>query len=273
MRHLNFETIVSLLLREVPEMGRVQVVRGWSVRFLGVTILATAIIAAAAAAQTTFHSNSSDTGNGLPRELTGAAIQRALIGNTLLAQDENGPFWMYFPKPGTVWGQSSSGDVDIGHWWTDHDRYCRRWRKWYGGTTQCWTLAEHGDHQIIWIDRQKSVQGETLIQSGNTIGIAAKIASVAPDVEVVPIAVTGTIGPERRLIDRDPGRSSTQDSSGNNGGSSGASSSGDGSSGASSGSGSGGSSGGSDGGSGGNGSGNGKGKGGTGGNGKSGDKG
>ena len=116
------------------------------------------------------------------------------------------------------------------------------------------------------------MQGETLIQSGNTIGIAAKIASVAPDVEVVPLAVTGTIGPERRLIDRDPGRS-TQDSSANDAGSSGASSSGDGSSGASSGSGSGGSSGASDGGSGGNDSGNGKGKGAAGGKGKSGDKG
>jgi hypothetical protein len=255
------------------EIGRVQVVRDWCVRSIGVGILGTAIIAAAAAAQTTSHSTFTETVDGLPRELTGAEIQRALIGNTLLAQDENGPFWMYFPEPGTVWGQSSSGDVDIGHWWIDHDRYCRSWRKWYGGATQCWTLAEHGDHKIIWIDRQKSVQGETLIQSGNTIGIAAKIASVAPDVEVVPIAVTGTIGPERRLIDRDPGRSSTQDSSGNNGGSSGASSSGDGSSGASSGSGSGGSSGGSDGGSGGNGSGNGKGKGGAGGKGNSGDKG
>jgi len=246
-------------------------VRFWSVRSLAVGIVSGAIIVAAAAAQTNLPSSSSNGVSG--RVLTGEEIRRALVGNTLLARDDNGPFWMYFPGADTVWGQSSSGDVDVGHWWVQQEKYCRQWRRWYGGATQCWTLADAGDDQIIWIDGQHTVQGATLIQPGNTIGLTTKLASVAPAAETIPIAVTGTIGPERRFADRDPGRSSAQNDSGGN--SSGGSSSGNGSSGGSSGSSSGGgsdggssgasssggSSGGDDGGSGGHGSGKGKGKG------------
>jgi hypothetical protein len=55
------------------------------------------------------------------------------LGEVIVSQlaDKSGPFWVYFPQPGTVWGQSSSGDVDIHHWWTDGGRYCRSWRVWY----------------------------------------------------------------------------------------------------------------------------------------------
>jgi len=66
-----------------------------------------------------------------PTVLSAEDMMRILPGNTLLAYDKNGPFWMYFPEPGTVWGQSSDGDVDIGHWWIDGDQYCRSWRVWY----------------------------------------------------------------------------------------------------------------------------------------------
>src|SRR3954463_6466488 len=78
-----------------------------------------------------------------PAVLSADDMMRVLPGSTLLAYDRSGPFWMYFPKPGTVWGQTSSGDVDIGHWWIDGGRYCRNWRVWYGGKTQCWRLASY----------------------------------------------------------------------------------------------------------------------------------
>ena len=192
-----------------------------------------------------------------PGVLSGEDMMRILPGNTLLAYDESGPFWMYFPEPGTVWGQSSSGDVDVGRWWIEDGRYCRSWRLWYDGATQCWTLATYGDNRLFWMDAQRSIQGESLINQGNAIGIIRPplLASAAADIEIDPIAVTGTIGPEPRTRFADT-------SSDRNTGQTGASSS------------SGGSSGGSDTGSGGSDGKGGKGKdGGKGGKGKDGDKG
>jgi hypothetical protein len=166
-----------------------------------------------------------------PAVLSAEDMMRILPGNTLLAYDKSGPFWMYFPGPGTVWGQSSSGDVDIGHWWIDGDRYCRSWRVWYGGATQCWKLVTYGDNHLYWMDNSDSVQGESLIQQGNTIGtirmpqLAA--ATVASDLD--PVAET-TIGPEPRMQSADGSSDHTAShsgsSSGQGGGNRGAGSSG-----------------------------------------------
>jgi hypothetical protein len=154
-----------------------------------------------------------------PAVLSAEDMMRILPGNTLLAYDKSGPFWMYFPGPGTVWGQSSSGDVDIGHWWIDGDRYCRSWRVWYGGATQCWKLVTYGDNHLYWMDNSDSVQGESLIQQGNTIGtirmpqLAA--ATVASDLD--PVAET-TIGPEPRMQSADGSSDHTASHSGSSSG-------------------------------------------------------
>ena len=154
-----------------------------------------------------------------PTVLSAEDMMRILPGNTLLAYDKSGPFWMYFPGPGTVWAQSSSGDVDIGHWWIDGDRYCRSWRVWYGGATQCWKLVTYGDNHLYWMDNSDSVQGESLIQQGNTIGtirmpqLAA--ATVASDLD--PVAET-TIGPEPRMQSADGSSDHTASHSGSSSG-------------------------------------------------------
>ena len=174
-----------------------------------------------------------------PAVLSGEDMMRILPGNTLLAFDESGPFWMYFPEPGTVWGQSSSGDVDIGRWWVENDRYCRSWRLWYDGATQCWTLATSGDDRIFWMDSQHAVQGESQVSQGNAIGSIPPplLASTTTDIEIGPITVSGTIGPEPRTRFADSsGRNAGSTDGGSSGGgtSSGTGSSGGGSSGGSS---------------------------------------
>ncbi len=208
-----------------------------------------------------------------PEILSGEDMMRILPGNTLLGYDDTGPFWMYYPAPGTLWGQSSSGDVDVGSWWIENGHYCRGWRRWYDGAIQCWLLAIYDENRIVWMDPNQSIQGESLVQSGNTIGTArpSLLASLATDIAVEPIAVTGAIGPERRsqTADRSTGSGGGSSGSGGTGGTtgeSGGSSGGSGGSngGASSGGGSsgGGSSGGDDNGGGGSDGGSGKGKGG-----------
>ena len=163
-----------------------------------------------------------------PTVLSAEDMMRILPGHTLLAYDNGAPFWMYYPSPGTVWGQSSNGDVDVGRWWTEKGRYCRAWRRWYGGTPQCWNLANLGENRIAWIDRD-AVRGETLVQPGNTIGTAvprAQLVSLTTGVDTDPVSLGNGIGPEPRadLADRDAAQGGARSGSSSGGGSSGGSS-------------------------------------------------
>jgi hypothetical protein len=153
-----------------------------------------------------------------PTVLSAEDMMRILPGNTLLAYDKNGPFWMYFPEPGTVWGQSSDGDVDIGHWWIDGDQYCRSWRVWYGGTTQCWKLVSYGDNRLLWMDSLNSIQGESVVQRGNAIGTIRmpQLAAATVASEVDPVAESATIGPESRMRSSDPSADRIGSRSGSN---------------------------------------------------------
>ena len=189
--------------------------------------------------------------------LSAEDMMRILPGHTLLAYDNGAPFWMYYPSPGIVWGRSSNGDVDIGRWWTEKDRYCRTWRHWYGGAPQCWNLASLGEDRIAWID-EDAVRGETLLQSGNTIGAVlprAQLASLPTELDIDAASLGLGIGPEPRkeLSDRQAaqGGNRSGSSSGDPAGGGGSSGGSGGSSGGGSSSGTGGSGGGSGGGDGG----------------------
>jgi hypothetical protein len=233
------------------------------------------------------------------RTLTGQEVAQVLTGNTLVGRDGKVPFWMHYPSSDTVWGLASSGDVDVGRWWIEGNRYCRSWRHWRDGQEQCWLLATDGSKQLLWIEPNGRASGESTVQTGNSIGqvgppqlVSNLIGSdagetTAPYGEEVPVDATGAIlltgyrvaggdggsdGIDAGSLGRDNGTggntgagggsSGTGSSSG--GGSSGGSSSGGGSSGGSGGGSSGGSGGGDDDG-GGGGKGKGKGKGGGGG--------
>ena len=64
-----------------------------------------------------------------PRALSGRQLQLMLTGNTIIGMGDDGPFWMYYPDPRTLWGRSAAGDVDVGTWWVENDQYCRSWRR------------------------------------------------------------------------------------------------------------------------------------------------
>jgi hypothetical protein len=108
------------------------------------------------------------------RILAADELQRLLTGNTLKGYDDNGPFWLYYADRTTIWGQASNGDVDIGTWWIQDGRYCRMWRRWFGGATQCWTLALQGnDPIIIWLGDGEQRLGGTTLEHGNSLGRGA----------------------------------------------------------------------------------------------------
>ena len=147
-----------------------------------------------------------ESANGELRTLTGSEIRRLLTGNTVLGRDTLGPFWMHYPSANTVWGLASNGDVDIGRWWVSGNHYCRTWRRWGGGTEQCWLFASDGSSRLLWIEPDGRSSAESSIEAGNTIGgkgrrlAAADVigsdaanSKRAPLDETVPVDATGAI--------------------------------------------------------------------------------
>jgi hypothetical protein len=160
--------------------------------------LATALLGCAGEAQIGGESSSL-------RTLTGEEVAQVLTGNTLVGRDGKVPFWMHYPSRDTVWGLASSGDVDIGRWWTEGNRYCRSWRHWRDGRAQCWLFATDGSAQLLWIEPTGGASGESTVQPGNSIGqvgqpqlVSNLIGSdagetTAPYGEEVPVDATGAI--------------------------------------------------------------------------------
>ena len=102
--------------------------------------------------------------------LSGDQVQSVLTGNTLVGYDEAGPFWMYYPSVGMIWGRASNGDVDVGQWRVQNDFYCRTWRRWRSGKEQCWRFAADGSNRLIWLDPNGHQYGVSTVQPGNAIG-------------------------------------------------------------------------------------------------------
>src|SRR3954451_471765 len=123
--------------------------------------------------------------------LGGDQVQAILTGNTLVGYDEAGPFWMYYPSLGTMWGRASNGDVDVGQWRVQNNLYCRSWRKWRAGTEQCWKFATDGSNRLIWLDGHGHRTGVSTVQAGNTIGqiTQSQTAEALFNTDIVPPVV------------------------------------------------------------------------------------
>jgi hypothetical protein len=139
-------------------------------------------------------------GTELARSLHGKEMKAALIGNTLIGADgEDGVSWVYFPSADVLWGQSPSGDVDIGHWWIENESYCRAWRRWLKGETQCWQLASADDGRILWYSLAGGMAGRSLLWHGNALGnLSDRFLTQTAD-------QTGSLAADRNESEAQPG--------------------------------------------------------------------
>jgi hypothetical protein len=151
----------------------------------------------------------------LVRPLHGKEVKSALVGNTMIGADgEDGVSWVYFPSADVIWGQSPTGDVDIGRWWIENDSYCRAWRRWLGGETQCWQLASAEDGRILWQSLYGGVTGRSLLWHGNALGnlsdrFLTQTADAPADLnELKP--QSGTMPRPRAQVDSEQGFTATR---------------------------------------------------------------
>jgi hypothetical protein len=127
----------------------------------------------------------------------GSELPHLLVGKTLVSQDKNGLFWIYYPTTNTLWGRTSGGDVDIGRWWVENDCYCRAWRRWFQGATRCWQFAAVGTDGLMWLALDGSEIGLSLVQQGNAIGEMAAPADTARADSAGNVDDRGVIGAQQ----------------------------------------------------------------------------
>ena len=84
-----------------------------------------------------------------PKLLKGAALEQALSGATLIWMMAHGePCTIDLLPDGSMWGHAGHAkeDQDVGHWWIEDDRWCRRWDH--------WAFAERRRYYVVMNEQQ-----------------------------------------------------------------------------------------------------------------------
>lgn len=106
--------------------------------------------------------------DGVP--LNAEEIKTALVGNSIVGDNWDGPYTVYFPVYGEMRGLRASHYKDIGSWRTEENTLCGSWDNWWGSVERCWTLYIDGD-TVTWPSADSDVPGRSKIVEGNPYGL------------------------------------------------------------------------------------------------------
>jgi predicted secreted protein len=115
---------------------------------------------------------------------TPASWRNLLSGNTATGKTEKGSTWhVYHATDGTMLGRSTtrnnSESQDSGTWEiTEEGKFCGRWRKWRGGSRDCFTMGRNGDGRFRDKAINKSYEYIYTIREGDPEGLARGSAAV-----------------------------------------------------------------------------------------------
>ena len=101
-------------------------------------------------------------------KMTGAEIAKALPGNSLDGEDDDGEYVIYYDSASTMRIQYR-GRTESGVWRIDGDKYCRKWEKFGGGKERCVHFYRNGD-LIRWVGDGEITDRSALIP-GNPAGL------------------------------------------------------------------------------------------------------
>ncbi len=112
---------------------------------------------------------SSRTGSG-GAPLNAEEIKTALVGNSIVGDNWDGPYTVYFPVYGEMRGLRATHYTDIGTWRAEEDSLCGTWDNWWGSVERCWGLYIDGD-TITWPSADSDTPGRSKIIEGNPYGL------------------------------------------------------------------------------------------------------
>ena len=102
--------------------------------------------------------------------LNAEEIKTALVGNSIVGDNWDGPYTVYFPVYGEMRGLRASHYTDIGTWRAEEDSICGIWDNWWGSVERCWGLYIDGD-TISWPSSTSDTPGQSKILEGNPYGL------------------------------------------------------------------------------------------------------
>lgn len=102
--------------------------------------------------------------------LNSEEMKQALVGNSVVGDNWDGPFVVYFPVYGEIRGLRASHYKDVGTWRGEEDAFCAAWDNWWGSVERCWGIYLEGD-KVSWIRADSDTPDVARIVEGNPYGL------------------------------------------------------------------------------------------------------
>ena len=102
--------------------------------------------------------------------LNAEEMKQVLVGNSVVGDNWDGPFTVYFPVYGEIRGLRASHYTDTGSWRADEDSFCATWDNWWGSVERCWGIYLQGD-TVSWMRPDSDTPEQAKIVEGNPYGL------------------------------------------------------------------------------------------------------
>ncbi len=102
--------------------------------------------------------------------LNAEEMKTVLVGNSIVGDNWDGPYTVYFPVYGEIRGLRASHYKDIGTWQAEEDAICATWDNWWGGVERCWGIYLDGD-TVSWLRPDSDTPEQAKVVEGNPYGL------------------------------------------------------------------------------------------------------
>ena len=102
--------------------------------------------------------------------LSAEEMRTVLVGNSIVGDNWDGPYTVYFPVYGEMRGLRASHYKDIGTWRAEEDAICGTWDNWWGSVERCWGIYLDGN-TVSWLRPDSDTPEQAKIVEGNPFGL------------------------------------------------------------------------------------------------------
>jgi len=102
--------------------------------------------------------------------LNAGEMKTVLVGNSVVGDNWDGPFVVYFPVYGEMRGLRASHYKDIGSWKAEEDAICGTWDNWWGSVERCWGIYLDGN-SVSWLRPDSDIPQRVKLVEGNPYGL------------------------------------------------------------------------------------------------------
>jgi hypothetical protein len=102
--------------------------------------------------------------------LNAEELKSVLVGNSIVGENWDGPFSVYFPVYGEMRGLRASHYRDTGTWRAEEDAICGTWDNWWGAVERCWGVYLDGN-SVSWLRPDSESAEQAKIVEGNPYGL------------------------------------------------------------------------------------------------------